>query len=96
MKFAHEFKEALAREGFPPHWLESAVPYGQLKKCIKKVESELKAIGLDSSTLAQLMPDESASSLSAASNATPRSQSPSNGGSPIAFQYGFDGEHSPP
>ena len=53
MKFAHEFKEALIQEGFPPHWVESAIPYGQLKKCIKKVERELRSIGLDSATLAQ-------------------------------------------
>ncbi|KAF4632788.1 hypothetical protein G7Y89_g5328 [Cudoniella acicularis] len=57
MKFAHEFKAALIREGFPPHWVESAVPYGQLKKLIKKVANELQSLGLDSATLARLLPD---------------------------------------
>ncbi|RDW73858.1 hypothetical protein BP5796_07300 [Coleophoma crateriformis] len=95
MKFAHEFKEALAREGFPPHWLESAVPYGQLKKCIKKVESELRSIGLDSCTLAQLMPNEGQLSAPTPLSAeTAHSQPPSNGASSIAFQYDFDGTKS--
>lgn len=57
MKFAHEFKDALIQQGFPPYWVESAIPYGQLKKCIKKVEGELRSIGLDSATLSQLYPD---------------------------------------
>jgi hypothetical protein len=54
MKFGHEFKKALWQEGFPAHWIESAVPYSQLKKCIKKVENELKSLGLDSETLRHL------------------------------------------
>jgi len=37
MKFAREFKETLEKEGFPARWVELAVPYGQLKKCLKKV-----------------------------------------------------------
>ncbi|KAG9229741.1 RING-14 protein [Amylocarpus encephaloides] len=55
MKFAHEFQAALIREGFPSHWVQSAVPYSQLKKVIKKVTMELKNLGLDSTTLAQLV-----------------------------------------
>ncbi|KAI5919683.1 RING-14 protein [Camillea tinctor] len=54
MKFAQEFKKSLQREGFPPRWVESAIPYGQLKKCLKKVINELCEIGLDKDTLAQL------------------------------------------
>ncbi|KAI1632023.1 RING-14 protein [Biscogniauxia mediterranea] len=54
MKFAQEFKKSLQREGFPPRWVESAIPYGQLKKCLKKVIHELCEIGLDKDTLAQL------------------------------------------
>lgn len=46
-RFAHEFQEALLREGFPSHWVESAVPYGLLKKVIKKVRRELEEIGLN-------------------------------------------------
>ncbi|KAI1478597.1 hypothetical protein K445DRAFT_25602 [Daldinia sp. EC12] len=54
MKFAQEFRKALQREGFPEKWVHSAVPYGQLKKCLKKVTNELKELGLDKDTLAQL------------------------------------------
>jgi len=52
MKFAHEFQEALLKEGFPATWVESAVPYGPLKKVIKKVLKELKQIGFHPSQLA--------------------------------------------
>jgi hypothetical protein len=52
MKFAREYKEALLKEGFPPRWVESAVPYGQLKKIIKKVKRELESIGLNPADLA--------------------------------------------
>lgn len=82
MKFAHEFKEALLREGFPAHWVESAVPYGQLKKVIKKVKNELeetlKDLGLEPAGLvsAQIQQD---------SDYVPKSD-----GS-VAFQYNFDG-----
>jgi E3 ubiquitin-protein ligase BAH len=54
MKFAHEFKETLEREAFPDHWLAAAIPYSQLKKCLKRVQHELQELGLDNSTLQQL------------------------------------------
>lgn len=54
MKFAHQFKETLEREAFPDHWRAAAIPYSQLKKCLKKVQRELQELGLDSSTLQQL------------------------------------------
>jgi hypothetical protein len=38
MKFAREFREAMANEGFPTRWVRHAVPYGELKKCLKKVK----------------------------------------------------------
>ena len=78
MKFAHEFSAALIREGYPPHWVESAVPYGQLKKIIKKVTRELQSLGLHSSTLAQLV-----------SEVDP--ESPTAQVSGVVFQYDFDG-----
>lgn len=59
MKFAHEFKAALVQEGFPPHWVESAIPYSQLKKILKKVSRELQEIGLDPATLAHFDPNPS-------------------------------------
>ncbi|KAI9787747.1 MAG: hypothetical protein M1839_000279 [Geoglossum umbratile] len=51
MKFGHEFQEALKRDDFPQHWVKSAIAYGQLKKCIKKVQGELSGLGLDAQTL---------------------------------------------
>jgi len=37
MKFAHALKEALVQDGYPEPWVAAAVPYSQLKKCLKKV-----------------------------------------------------------
>lgn len=54
MKFAHEYEAALKQEGYPERWVQSAISYRQLKKCIKKVQRELSHIGLDASTLRQL------------------------------------------
>ncbi|KAI1452976.1 SPX domain-containing protein [Annulohypoxylon moriforme] len=54
MKFAQEFRKSLQQEGFPQRWVNSAVPYGQLKKCLKKVTNELQELGLDKDTLSQL------------------------------------------
>jgi E3 ubiquitin-protein ligase BAH len=42
MKFAREFREALASEGFPARWVQQAVPYGALKKCLKKVRDPVQ------------------------------------------------------
>lgn len=55
MKFAHEFKQTLDREGFPDHWRAAAIPYSQLKKCLKKVQRELETLGLDKDTLQHLL-----------------------------------------
>ncbi|PHH58590.1 hypothetical protein CDD81_5146 [Ophiocordyceps australis] len=55
MKFAHDFKATLASQGFPPHWVNRAIPYGQLKKCLKKVQRELEDLGLDAQTLRALL-----------------------------------------
>lgn len=41
--------------GFPPHWVAHAIPYGQLKKCLKKVQRELQELGLDAETLRELL-----------------------------------------
>ncbi|KAI1362364.1 RING-14 protein [Xylaria arbuscula] len=54
MKFAQEFRKALQREAFPRRWVDCAIPYGQLKKCLKKVIKELEEIGLDKETLTHL------------------------------------------
>ncbi|KAI0467235.1 RING-14 protein [Xylaria cf. heliscus] len=62
MKFAQEFRKALQREAFPQKWVDCAIPYGQLKKCLKKVTKELQEIGLDRETLARLAADQHQSS----------------------------------
>lgn len=84
MKFGHDFKEALKREGFPPHWIDSAVPYRSLKKCIKNVEKELQALGLDAETLRELM--DSSPDL----QMLPAQPSPAKA-APVAFRYNFKG-----
>ncbi|OAA49521.1 RING-14 protein [Metarhizium rileyi] len=55
MKFARDFKETLASQDFPSHWVNRAIPYGQLKKCLKKVQRELQDLGLDPETLRALL-----------------------------------------
>jgi E3 ubiquitin-protein ligase BAH len=48
---------------FPPHWVCLAIPYSQLKKCLKKVQRELQDLGLDPDTLRQLLQANEASPL---------------------------------
>ncbi|KAJ4300752.1 hypothetical protein N0V90_002840 [Kalmusia sp. IMI 367209] len=55
MKFGQLFKETLRNEGFPPEWIESAISYSQLKKCINRLSSELSELGLDPETLGKLL-----------------------------------------
>ncbi|MCJ1399283.1 hypothetical protein MMC11_002485 [Xylographa trunciseda] len=54
MKFARVFQAALQKDGYPEEWIDSAVSYKQLKKCIKSVQQELLDMGLNANTLAQL------------------------------------------
>jgi len=86
MKFAREFRTALVNEGYPAHWVNAAIPYGQLKKSIKKVASELQSIGLDSETLAHLtQPSPEAEPVR-------EETEPERRESAVAFQYNFDGK----
>ncbi|OCK90991.1 RING-14 protein-like protein [Cenococcum geophilum 1.58] len=55
MKFGHIYQERLLKGGFPPEWVESAISYRKLKKCIHKVEGELASLGLDPNTLSSLL-----------------------------------------
>ncbi|KAK0949562.1 hypothetical protein LTR91_026355, partial [Friedmanniomyces endolithicus] len=57
MKFNQEYQKVLASEGFPKEWLESAIDYKHLKKCIKKVHRELHGLGLDAKTISHLSED---------------------------------------
>ena len=51
MKFSHAFETALKEDEYPTHWVESAIRYRQLKKCIKQVQKELSDIGLETKTI---------------------------------------------
>lgn len=51
MKFGQDYQAALQRDEFPPDWVESAISYKKLKKCIKRVQKELLSLGLDQETL---------------------------------------------
>jgi E3 ubiquitin-protein ligase BAH len=55
MKFGQTFKQSLRNEGFPPEWVESAISYPQLKKCINRLTDELRQVGLDPETLSKLL-----------------------------------------
>lgn len=54
MKFGAQFSDALRNEEFPSQWVNSAINYKKLKKCIKRVREELLKLGLDSETLEAL------------------------------------------
>jgi E3 ubiquitin-protein ligase BAH len=54
MKFAHNFQDSLEEEHFPQDWVESAIAYRKLKKCIKKIQRELEELGLDRPALKAL------------------------------------------
>ncbi|EKD15119.1 ring-14 protein [Drepanopeziza brunnea f. sp. 'multigermtubi' MB_m1] len=54
MKFGHKFADAMANEGWPQTWVNSAIPYKGLKKVLKQIQAELEALGLDAATLTQL------------------------------------------
>ena len=55
MKFGHEYKEDLVHEGFPEDWVNAAISYKRLKKCIKRVQQELHAKHLDPEKLRGLI-----------------------------------------
>lgn len=102
MKFARLFQEHLANDGYPPAWVNSAISYGQLKKCIKRVQRELITIGLDADTLHQLLSLAEAqqrladSSIDAVSATEPldeeRRGSAASGDGNEPFQYRFEQE----
>jgi E3 ubiquitin-protein ligase BAH len=76
MKFAHSFKDSLATQNFPSHWVDQAIPYGQLKKCLKHVQRELQEYGLDPDTLrALLKPAEGSSPVALRYHLKPTAES---------------------
>lgn len=54
MKFGHEFAASLQKGEYPQEWVDSAVSYRRLKKCIKKVKKELDSFGLSEEMLNDL------------------------------------------
>jgi len=60
MKFARKFRADL--QAYPPEWVGTAMHYGSLKKCLKSVRRDLEGLGLDESTLRQLLAARTAAS----------------------------------
>ena len=89
MKFAHRFKDELLEQGFPQHWVDSAVPYSQLKKVINKICLELNEYGLDIATFVQL-PPEPDEELHGDDGGDRRN----NYDGAVTFQYNFEGTSS--
>lgn len=57
MKFAKTLENALNEDGIPAEWVEAAIQYKSLKKCINKVVRELHFLGLEQNTLKLLLED---------------------------------------
>ncbi|KAL8810123.1 MAG: hypothetical protein Q9200_002830 [Gallowayella weberi] len=55
MKFGREYVATLQQEQYPQHWVQSSISYRQLKKCIRKIQSELSQLGLDASAIETLL-----------------------------------------
>ena len=62
MKFAREFQDSLNKGEYPQPWLDTAISYRKLKKCIKKVQVELQSLGLDRHALEHLLEQTQAGS----------------------------------
>ena len=60
MKFGHQFEQALNDDAYPDRWVDSAIPYGQLKKILGKVRQELVTRGYDPNTLRSLLENHEA------------------------------------
>jgi E3 ubiquitin-protein ligase BAH len=88
MKFAREYQEFLHKAefpyDFPKQWINSAISYGQLKKCIKKVERELSSLGLDAETLKHLLQVVDGDQESGLGTKEGRSEN-------VPFKYSLDG-----
>ncbi|KAI9822916.1 MAG: hypothetical protein M1832_002941 [Thelocarpon impressellum] len=89
MKFAHLYQEALKNGDFPAEWVESAISYRQLKKCIKAVQRELSSIGLDAQTLGQLL--RNVEDVHRSPGDAPKGE-----GAAARFQYSFAGNSQLP
>lgn len=55
MKFARDYEAGLQNEQYPSHWITSSISYRQLKKCIRKIQSEIQELGLDPIEIKKLL-----------------------------------------
>jgi E3 ubiquitin-protein ligase BAH len=85
MKFGHIYRDSLVQAGFPPHWIESAISYNQLKKCIKRVRKELESLGLDAATLRRLL--ESAENPTLTTGTESDHETDLNGDKPLRYEF---------
>ncbi|KAF2399973.1 hypothetical protein EJ06DRAFT_557057 [Trichodelitschia bisporula] len=92
MKFGHIYREELERS-FPAQWAASAISYNQLKKCIKRVQRELSALGLDAHTLKQLL--ETAEAQQKARDSEAAAERAKNEAAPEGSRQCADDEHRP-
>lgn len=58
MKFAKVLQQTLVEDNIPESWVEAAIQYKSLKKCISKVVKELEFVGLSNSDLKLLLLNE--------------------------------------
>ncbi|RMZ84317.1 hypothetical protein DV738_g695, partial [Chaetothyriales sp. CBS 135597] len=71
MKFGQGYQSALDNKEFPQEWVDSAISYKQLKKCIKRVRKELLSLGLDQQTMQKLWQHVAAGSESRGDGSAP-------------------------
>lgn len=57
MKFAKVLEQTLIEEDIPDEWVEAAIQYKSLKKCINRVVDELQVLGLEKKMLKVLIDD---------------------------------------
>lgn len=58
MKFAKVLQQTLIEEDIPQEWIEGAIQYKVLKKCIGRIVDELEFLGLSKSNLKLLLQDQ--------------------------------------
>ncbi|KAL6451191.1 hypothetical protein SBY92_002530 [Candida maltosa Xu316] len=58
MKFAKTLERTFEEDNIPQDWVEAAIKYKALKKCINKVVNELEFLGLKKNTLKLLLNDK--------------------------------------
>ncbi|KAK4687106.1 E3 ubiquitin-protein ligase BAH, partial [Tremellales sp. Uapishka_1] len=88
MKYGKEFQQILESSHFPDEWKSSAIEYGQLKKLIKNVVTELSGMGLSPDVLQKLLVAEEDSSNNATpSVVSPGASSPGDEGDVLEFEF---------